>query len=577
MPDPIRSTVHVVLFGLGLAAGACASSVECPAGAEGCACDDGGGCDEGLSCISEVCVAAPEASCGDGIVQPPEECDNGALNRDDGACKSNCTLAYCGDGLVGPGEACDDGNDSDLDTCNAMCRFPTCGNGVVEGAEACDDGNADDTDACTHLCLPAACGDGYVQAGEACDDGNTMDGDGCSAACEIEAVCGNGEVMPGEICFERGPLVVVDALPVGLGAGDFDGDGLPDLATASAALGTVTVLRGDGTGNFLPLPAIALGGAPPTSAAVGDIDGDTYADVVVATGGTQDTVVVLYGTGIPGADQPVEDPMVYDHTPPVSEVRALQVDLNSAALEVLVGHETGASLLRIPDANSRDAPNWSDADVGTMMAPTLDAVDVTGDGVPEVVAVDRATGDLHVVPYLPATKTLDGANAQVRNAGLTTATWIAGGEFGAGKPEDLLVGVWDQAGCDYPTDPDACDGENVSLLVGNPDYEADPAGEDPFDLAAPVEIPAGKAPVFVLPVDLDGDADLDLVVANRFSHTLSILVSDGQGSFTEGPTLETAGFEPVAVLAADLDGNDLVDLVSLDGYTNSITVFLANP
>src|SRR6185503_1366380 len=33
------------------------------------------------------------------------------------------------------------------DTC-----VPSCGNGIVEGAEVCDDGNADPTDRCTNAC-----------------------------------------------------------------------------------------------------------------------------------------------------------------------------------------------------------------------------------------------------------------------------------------------------------------------------------------------------------------------------------------------------------------------------------------
>lgn len=580
--SPILSFL-VPAFVLGLAASACTSPEACPAGAEGCACDAEAGCDDGLSCVSEVCVAPPVPTCGDGILQAPEECDNGALNADDAACKVDCTLAYCGDGLVGPGEACDDGNTSDLDMCNSMCRFPSCGNGVVEGAEACDDGNADDTDACTHLCLPAACGDGYVQAGEDCDDGNTNAGDGCSSSCEIEAICGNGEAMPGEVCFEAGPLVVVDALPVGIGLGDFDGDGLLDAATASELLGSITVLRGDGTGNLVAAPSISVtdagGSGNVRSLSVGDLDGDGFADVVVGTDGAQDSIVVFFGSGTPDAGPMLVDPHVYDGVGGVAEVRAAQMDLNTPSLEVLVGHEAGASLLRLDvgTMSPRDTPIWSDANLGTGLDATVARVDVTGDGVPEVVVVDRSTGDLHVIPYLPATKILDGGNVQTRPAGLSTVTRIVGDEFVASKPEDLLAGTWDAATCDYATDPDACSGENVLLLAGNPSYVNDPDNEDPFDLAAPTEIPAGKAPVFVLPHDFDGDAAVDFMVANRYAHTVAILISDGQGGFTDVADLTTAGFEPIAAALGDLDTDGNEDIVSVDRYTNSITVFLANP
>jgi len=78
---------------------------------------------------------------------------------------------------------------------------PSCGDGIAEGTEECDDGNGSDTDACTSACLNAICGDGFVFAdGEACDDGNTADGDGCSASCEVESACGDGVVDDGEQC-----------------------------------------------------------------------------------------------------------------------------------------------------------------------------------------------------------------------------------------------------------------------------------------------------------------------------------------------------------------------------------------
>lgn len=112
---------------------------------------------------------APSGVCGDGVLQPPEACDDGNADVTD-PCVA-CALARCGDGFVQAGiEACDGGGNEG--GCRSNCSFPTCGDGIVDPAEACDDGNADDTDGCTSRCLPPACGDGFVQAGvEACDLG----------------------------------------------------------------------------------------------------------------------------------------------------------------------------------------------------------------------------------------------------------------------------------------------------------------------------------------------------------------------------------------------------------------------
>jgi len=98
----------------------------------------------------------------------------------------------CGNGVVEPGEQCDDGNTASGDGCSATCQIeniPTsCGNGVVDSGEQCDDGNNISGDGCSAACVAEFCGDGVTQVGlgETCDDGNTRSGDGCSANCTIE-------------------------------------------------------------------------------------------------------------------------------------------------------------------------------------------------------------------------------------------------------------------------------------------------------------------------------------------------------------------------------------------------------
>ncbi|NVB85388.1 MAG: DUF4215 domain-containing protein, partial [Kofleriaceae bacterium] len=59
----------------------------------------------------------------------------------------------CGDMMVGPGEQCDDGNTMPGDGCDAMCVIePTCGNSMLESAEQCDDGNTLNGDNCSSTC-----------------------------------------------------------------------------------------------------------------------------------------------------------------------------------------------------------------------------------------------------------------------------------------------------------------------------------------------------------------------------------------------------------------------------------------
>ncbi len=104
----------------------------------------------------------------------------------------------------------------------------TCGNGLLEPGEACDDANQIAGDGCSSTCCveatesicyerwcslharPCHCGDGFVEATEQCDDGNLKFGDGCSAYCEWEdGLCGNAHLEGKEEC-DDGNLLAKD-------------------------------------------------------------------------------------------------------------------------------------------------------------------------------------------------------------------------------------------------------------------------------------------------------------------------------------------------------------------------------
>ena len=98
-----------------------------------------------------VGYGCPESAstCGDGIVEGAEECDDAELNDDAGQCKTDCTLQVCGDGHVGPGERCDPAAEDAQVECTDACILATCGDGIVAGAETCDDPqNPDCNSAC---------------------------------------------------------------------------------------------------------------------------------------------------------------------------------------------------------------------------------------------------------------------------------------------------------------------------------------------------------------------------------------------------------------------------------------------
>lgn len=138
--------------------------------------------------------AGPETTCGNAVVDPGEECDDGNdVDTDD--CLTTCVTNVCGDGFVHAElEECDDGNLDNTDDCLEGCSLARCGDGIVHaGVEECDDANVTDDDECVSTCLWNVCGDGAVLTGlEECDNGEANGPTGaCLANCAL-ATCGDG-------------------------------------------------------------------------------------------------------------------------------------------------------------------------------------------------------------------------------------------------------------------------------------------------------------------------------------------------------------------------------------------------
>jgi hypothetical protein len=100
-----------------------------------------------------------------------------------------------------------------------------------------------------------------------------------------------------------GPAVTYAAgnFPQAVAVGDFNGDGVPDLAVANYGSDTVSVLLGQGDGTFRPATNYFVG-FDPISVAVGDFNGDGILDLAVANQGSSPdyadgNVSVLLGQG----------------------------------------------------------------------------------------------------------------------------------------------------------------------------------------------------------------------------------------------------------------------------------------
>jgi hypothetical protein len=94
--------------------------------------------------------------------------------------------------------------------------------------------------------------------------------------------------------------------PYSVAVGDFNGDGKLDLAAANYNSNTISILLGDGTGNFTLASSPATGNFP-NSVAVGDFNGDGKLDLAVTNAcgsyppcNSPGTVSILLGDGTLG-------------------------------------------------------------------------------------------------------------------------------------------------------------------------------------------------------------------------------------------------------------------------------------
>lgn len=357
--------------------------------------------------------------------------------------------------------------------------------------------------------------------------------------------------------FESG---TANSSPNGVALLDANGDGKLDVAVSNKLSFDVSVLLGDGTGNF-GAPRAFVTNQEPLAVAAADLDGDKIPDLVALNrdNNTADAVVLL-GEG-DGTFIGVED-VIVDPTP--NAVIAGDTD-NDGLADLIVAHPTGTLLVR------RAQPSGGFAAPLTLQAAG-DAVaigrgDFNADGRLDIVALNKSTSNVSM--FLAQR---DGFPSTPQNNYTVGAGGIA-----------LAVGDWDGNGRSDLAVARQGTGSSgaIDILLSDADGSLKDTGGS---------IPLSSNPVAIDWGDFDKDGHLDLVVVSPFgacslttSQTcnvdtecpngevchqkskVTVSLGNGNGTFQSGIDISIAGAgnDARTLAVADFDGDGFDDIAVL--------------
>jgi len=355
--------------------------------------------------------------------------------------------------------------------------------------------------------------------------------------------------------------------------GVIDGDDYFDVVTVNVVDDTVSVLLGNGDGSFQAATAYSVApDAEPVDVVIGDLDGDGASDLVVVNasgsgGGTSHATVMINDGN--GAFTPQQGPEIDTGTAPLAAALG-DVDHDGAGyLDLVVTNTNGEVLVLMGQGDGTFVPAVSDPlnPVGSSPAAVAlvqlndDNTDGTVDDLDylDIVTADTDDGTVSVV-LNNGDGTFDFANQLTYGVGLSPAS-LSVGLLNGDEFADVVVGNLDD--------------DTVWVLLG--------VGDGTFNYAIPASVDVGAGPWSVTLGDADADGNLDLIAGNYLDRDISVVLGNGDGTFANRADYPAylavyvgVGDAPVDLAVGDMDGDRTDDLVVLNQDDETVSVLISN-
>ncbi len=388
----------------------------------------------------------------------------------------------------------------------------------------------------------------------------------------------------GEGGFRDGSELIVGDNPHSLVTGDFDGDGLVDVASPHTR--AFSYFRGLGDGTFAARVATGLGQSNPRLSVSGDFNEDGISEVVVLS--DQKDIFFLEH----GEDGIFEVALIGEgHSSPISGVLAPSDFNGDGHLDVMTaalgGRGLSFSLRILEGAGNGEFLPPIDVPVGVTLASAIFA-DLDGDGdrdllgalsgSPElVVAVRDASESLGLHTVLPLEELpRDLAASDVDRDGRTDIVALSSSGLhvalsdGRGGFEEMVVHALEAHAVQHLLAGDFDgDGEDElaiselaesTIIVVDLDADGQPAGD--------VRHPAGVLPGQPVAGDFDADGRIDLAVPDLAAASIRVLFAPGAANATASDVEVDA--VPTTLAAGDIDGDGHVDLAAGTRETGAV-------